>query len=87
MEEVATRVQIEGVTGLADYANLERLLQSVPGVRHAGVTELTAAGIVAFEVTVRGGAAGLERGLTGSTRLVRVAAPTPQLVYRYQPAG
>ena len=40
MEEVATRVQIEGVTGLADYANLERLLQSVPGVRHAGVTEL-----------------------------------------------
>jgi hypothetical protein len=87
MEEVATRVQIEGVTGLADYANLERLLQSVPGVRHAAVTELTAAGIVAFEVTVRGGAAGLERGLTGSTRLVRVAAPTPQLVYHYQPAG
>jgi hypothetical protein len=36
---------------------------------------------------VRGGAAGLERGLTGSTRLVRVAAPTPQLVYHYQPAG
>lgn len=87
MTEVATRVQIEGVTGLADYADLERLLQSVPGVRNAGVSELTAAGVVTFEVTVRGGAAGLERGLAGSTRLVRVAAPAMQLLYRYQPTG
>jgi uncharacterized protein len=85
--EVATRVEIEGVTGLTDYANLERLLQSLPGVRHAGVAEITAAGIVTFEVTVRGGAAGLERGLTGSTRLTRVASPAAQLVYHYQPAG
>lgn len=87
MGEVATRVQIEGVTGLTDYANLERLLQSVPGVRHAGVTEITAAGVVTFEVTVRGGAAGLERGLAGNARLTRVAAPAPQLMYHYQPAG
>jgi uncharacterized protein len=87
MADAATRVQIEGVTGLADYANLERLLQSVPGVRHAGVTEVTAAGVVTFEVTVRGGAAGLERELAGTTRLVRVAAPGPQLIYHYQPTG
>jgi hypothetical protein len=87
MGEVATRVQIEGVTGLSDYANLERLLQSVPGVRHVGVTEITAAGVVTFEVTVRGGAAGLERGLAGTTRLVRVAAPAPLLIYHYQPTG
>jgi hypothetical protein len=87
MGEVATRVRVEGVTGLTDYANLERLLQSVPGVRHAGVTEITAAGVVTFEVTVRGGAAGLERGLAGNTRLTRVAAPGPQLIYHYQPAG
>jgi hypothetical protein len=86
MEEVATSVQIEGVTGLTDYADLERLLQSVPGVRHAGVSEVTAAGVVTFEVIVRGGAAGLERGLAGTTRLTRMAA-TPQLVYHYQPAG
>ena len=85
--EVATRVQIEGVTGLTDYANLERLLESVPGVRHVGVTEITAAGVVTFEITVRGGAAGLERGLAGTTRLVRVAAPAPQLTYHYQPTG
>jgi uncharacterized protein len=85
--EVAARVQIEGVTGLTDYANLERLLQSVPGVRHAGVTEVTAAGVVTFEVTVRGGAAGLERELAGTTRLVRVGAGGSPLIYRYQPAG
>jgi uncharacterized protein len=87
VEEVATRVQIEGVTGLTDYANLERLLQSVPGVRHAGVSEITAAGVVTFAVTVRGGAAGLERGLAGTARLTRVAAPAPQLMYHYQPTG
>jgi uncharacterized protein len=87
VEEVATRVQIQGVTGLTDYANLERLLQSVAGVRHADVTELTAAGVVTFEVTVRGGAEGLERGLAGTTRLVRVAAPAPLLIYHYQPTG
>ncbi|MGC1730792.1 MAG: DUF2066 domain-containing protein, partial [Steroidobacteraceae bacterium] len=68
-EVAATSVQIEGVNGLTDYANLERLLQSVPGVRQAGVTEVTAAGVVTFEVSVRGGAAGLERALAGSTRL------------------
>jgi hypothetical protein len=85
--EVATRVQIEGVTGLTDYANLERVLQSIPGVRRADVTEITAAGVVTFEVTVRGGPAGLERGLAGNTRLTRVAASATQLIYHYQPAG
>jgi uncharacterized protein len=87
MGEASARVQIEGVTGLVDYANLERLLQSVPGVRQAGVSEITAAGVVTFEVTVRGGAQGLERELAGTPRLVRVGAPGSQLIYRYQPTG
>ena len=74
------------MSSLADYANVERLLQSVPGVRRANVAG-AAAGSVTFAVTVRGGAAGLEQALTGSAHLVRVRGAHAQLVYRYQPAG
>jgi hypothetical protein len=38
-------------------------------------------------VTVRGGAAGLEQGLTGAAHLVRAAGAGARLVYRYQPQG
>jgi hypothetical protein len=38
-------------------------------------------------VTVRGGAAGLEEALAGSTRLVRVSAAGAPAAYRYQPHG
>ncbi len=82
----AARVRVEGVSGLSDYASLERVLQSIPGVRRAEVTELDA-GSVTFEVELSGGAAALERELAGTTRLVRVAPGSPGLVYRYQPQG
>src|SRR5438477_232583 len=84
--EVETRVRIEGVRGLADYAAIERLLQSVAGVRRANIVAADASG-VAFDVTVRGGAAGLDQGLAGSTRLVRTSAAGAAAVYRYQPQG
>ena len=84
--EVETRVRIEGVRGLADYAAIERLLQSVAGVRRANIAAADANG-VAFDVTVRGGAAGLDQGLAGSTRLVRTSAAGAAAVYRYQPQG
>jgi hypothetical protein len=82
----ATRLRIEGVAGLTDYANVERLLQSIPGARRADLAEVDG-GSVTFEVELRGGAAALERELTGSPRLTRVAPGSQRLVYRYQPQG
>jgi hypothetical protein len=82
--EAVVRVQIEGVTTLADYAATQRLLQSAPGVRRANISAADASS-VSYEVAVRGGAAGLEQGLTGAARLVRVSGAA--LVYRYQPQG
>jgi uncharacterized protein len=83
--EAATRVRVEGVAGLSDYAAVQRLLQSVPGVRRADVAEVDSRSAT-FEVELRGGAAALESELAASTRLVRVAGTAP-LVYRYQPQG
>ena len=84
--EVETRVRIEGVKGLVNYAAIERLLQSVPGVRRANIAAAEA-NSVAFDVTVRGGAAGLDQALAGSTRLVRTSTAGAAPVYRYQPQG
>ena len=84
--EVEMRVRIEGVRGLVDYAAIERLLQSVAGVRRANIAAAEA-GSVAFDVTVRGGAAGLDQAVSGSTRLVRTSAAGAAPVYRYQPQG
>jgi len=81
-----TRVRIEGVAGLSDYANVERLLQSIPGVRRAEVAELDSTGVT-FEVELRGGAAALERDLTASPRMLRLTPGSARLVYRYQPSG
>ena len=84
--EVETRVRIEGVRGLIDYAAIQRLLQGVAGVRRANIAAAEA-NSVAFDVTVRGGAAGLDQGLSGSTRLVRAGSTGATPVYRYQPQG
>jgi hypothetical protein len=84
--EGPVRLRVEGVTGLSDYAALERVLQSIPGARRAEVAEVDS-GSVTFEVELAGGAAALERELAGTTRLVRVAPGSPGLVYRYQPQG
>lgn len=83
--EGAVRVRIEGVAGLADYAAVERLLQSIPGVRRAEVAEVDA-GSATFEVEMRGGAAALERELTASPRMVRGGSGAT-LIYRYRPQG
>jgi len=83
--DAAARVRIEGVTRLADYAAVERLLQSVPGVRRAEVAEVDS-GSVTFEVDMRGGAAALERELSASPRMVH-SGPGAALLYRYQPQG
>jgi len=79
-------VQVEGVGSLAAYAAVGQLLQSVPGVRRANIVAAEA-GSASFALTVRGGAAGLEQGLAGSTHLLRSPASGARLVYRYQPQG
>jgi hypothetical protein len=84
--ESETRVAIEGVSSLTDYAAVTRLLQSAPGVRRANVGSADGDTIV-FEVSVRGGAAGLEQALSASTRLVHSGAGATGAVYRYQPRG
>ncbi len=84
--EAQTRVRIDGVAGLADYAAVARLLESAPGVRRANIASAEA-GSVVFDVTVRGGATGLEEALAGSTRLTRISAAGAPPTYRYQPRG
>jgi len=84
--DATTRVQVQGVNSLAAYAAVERLLQSTPGVRRANIAAADA-GSVTFEVTARGGAAGLGQALAGSTRLVPAAGTGGAVVYRYQPQG
>jgi hypothetical protein len=84
--DATARVQIEGVNSLIAYAAVERLLQSTPGVRRANIAAADA-GSVTFEVTARGGAAGLGQALAGQTRLVPTSGPGGFVVYRYQPQG
>jgi hypothetical protein len=84
--ESETSIEIDGINTLTAYAAAERSLQSVPGVRRASIAAADA-GSVTFSVTVRGGAAGLEQGLTGAAHLVRAAGAGARLVYRYQPQG
>jgi hypothetical protein len=85
--QAATRVRIEGVAGLTDFANVERLMQSIPGVRRAEIAEVDATSAT-FEMELRGGAAALERELTASSHLARVATTgSSRLVFRYHPQG
>jgi uncharacterized protein len=81
--ETQVRVRIEGATTLGDYTALERLLRGVPAVRRTNIAAADAVGI-SFEVTVRGGSAALQQGLTG-THLELRDAKDDRVVYRYQP--
>jgi uncharacterized protein len=82
--ESAARVEIQGVATLADYANVARLLESVPGVRRANVSAARG-NVAAFDVLVRGGGDALSHALAGSTHLVRSDASSAQLAYQYRP--
>jgi Uncharacterized protein conserved in bacteria (DUF2066) len=81
--ETPVRVRIEGVTTLADYTALERLLGGVAAVRRANIAAADAGGI-SFEVMVRGGVAALQQGLTGA-RLELRDTKADRIVYHYQP--
>ena len=85
-----TQVKIEGVSSLADYANIELMLGAVPGVSAASVSQVSGDSVV-FDLTVRGGDAALGRALAGSPSFTR-AGPAAQggrgagapLVFRYR---
>ncbi len=81
--ETPLRLRIEGATTLGAYTALERLLRGIPAVRRANIAAADAGGI-SFDVTVRGGGAGLQQGLTGAPLVLR-DSKADQLVYRYQP--
>jgi Uncharacterized protein conserved in bacteria (DUF2066) len=85
-----TEIEIEGVSSLADYANIELMLGAVPGVSTASVSQVSGDSVV-FDLTVRGGAAAIGRALSGSSSFTRVApatqgsaAPGAPLVFRYR---
>ena len=82
--EATARVEIEGVTALADYANVERLLESIPGVRRANVSAASGNAVV-FNVVARGGGDAISHALSGSTHLVRSDASSARLAYQYRP--
>jgi hypothetical protein len=82
--EASARVEIDGVAGLSDYATVERLLESLPGVRRAGIAAANRSAVV-FDVVVRGGADAIDHALTGSAHLVRSDASSARLAYQYRP--
>src|SRR6185437_12090781 len=81
--EAKVLVQVEGVATLTDYANVERMLESVPGVRGANIVR-AGGNAVTFDITARGGSEALDHALSGSSRLVRSGTGMP-LVYQYHP--
>jgi hypothetical protein len=81
--ESSAKVEIEGVATLADYVNVERLLESVPGVRRANVGAASG-NVVVFDVLARGGGDTVSHALAGSTHLVRTDASSARLLYQYR---
>jgi hypothetical protein len=82
--EAGARVEVEGVGNLTDYANVQRLLESVPGARRVNVAAATG-NVVMFDVVARGGGDAINHALTGSTHLVQSDASSARLAYQYRP--
>jgi hypothetical protein len=82
--EAGAEVEIGGVTSLTDYANVQRMLEAVPGVRRVNVGAATG-NVVMFDVTARGGSDAINHALSGSTHLARSDASSARLAYQYRP--
>jgi Uncharacterized protein conserved in bacteria (DUF2066) len=82
--EASARVEIDAVTTLTDYANVERMLESAPGVRRANISAASG-NVVVFDVVARGGGDAISHALAGSTHLVRSDASSARLAYQYRP--
>jgi uncharacterized protein len=83
LAEAEARIAIDGIVALTDYATVERLLDSVTGVRQVTLEEANGSSVT-FRVLVRGGADGLEQQLAGSPRLARRGASGGRLQYEYR---
>ena len=81
--EAAAQVQIDGVERLDDYASVQRLLESVPGVRKVDVVTASGSQVV-FEVLVRGGGQALGHALDGAQHLVKTEVSGARLAYQYR---
>jgi uncharacterized protein DUF2066 len=82
--EAVVPVEVDGVAALADYAQVERVLQGAPGVRSVNVAEASGT-TVTFNVRVRGGSTALDRALAASGHFVAGAPGSARLQYTYRP--
>ncbi|HUI63185.1 MAG TPA: DUF2066 domain-containing protein [Steroidobacteraceae bacterium] len=82
--EALARVEVDGVNGLSDYANVQRLLESLPGARRASVASASG-GTVVFDILIRGGAEAVSSSLAGAAHLSRTDASSARLAYQYRP--
>lgn len=82
-DDADTHVEVQGVSGLNEYANVESMLESVPGVRRGQVAEVQP-NQVTFDLDMRGGAAALNRALAGSP-LVPTGTQNGVVIYQYHP--
>ena len=82
--EARVLVDVNGVATLTDYATVQRILESVPGVRGANIAR-AGGNTATFDITARGGSDTLDKALAGSSRLVRADTSNARLVYQYHP--
>jgi len=82
--EMVVQVEIDGVSALADYAQVGRLLQGAPGVRSVDVAEASGT-MVTFSVRVRGGSPALDKALAASGHFTAGATGGSRMQYTYRP--
>jgi len=82
--ESSARVEVNGVATLTDYVNVQRLLESAPGVRRVNVGAASG-NVVVFDVVARGGGDALSHALAGSSHLAQQEASSARLAYQYRP--
>jgi hypothetical protein len=82
--EAKVLLDVNGIATLADYANVQRILESVPGVRGANIARASG-NTATFDITARGGSDALDRALAGASHLVRADTSNARLVYQYHP--
>jgi uncharacterized protein len=82
--EAKVLLEVDGVGNLTDYANVQRMLEAVPGVRGASISQASGSKVT-FDITARGGSEALDRALAGSARLVRSGEGNARLLYQYHP--
>jgi uncharacterized protein len=77
-------VEVGGVATLADYAHVEQLLRTVPGVQASGLTGAQG-DHATFALGVRGGGQALLRALAGSPHLSGAGGGETQVQLTYMP--